>query len=403
MRKSIYLERYAWKDSLFPSYIAKSDLALIVVIPAYKEEHLLKALDSLNTCDKPNGGVLIIVLINEAETTSEDVIRINQKCQASVNKYDSKFDLLYSYQRLPIKKAGVGLARKIGMDEAVRIFEGQGKDGLILCFDADCTCDTNYLVEVEKQFASDKNRAGVVFYEHEFQGKNHEAIVNYELYLRYYIDAIRHSGFPFAHQTLGSCIITRSSIYQSEGGMSTRKAGEDFYFLNKVIPLGGFVEINRTTVYPSDRVSDRVPFGTGKAVEQLLNSNEPYEVYNPKSFIDLRNFFSQATAIWNDDPFDIPESIFSFFNGDITTELEKIKSQTTSLTSFTQRFFLWFDAFRILKFIHFSRDHYYPNVPISQALTWLFNILDLQPASTILEDQLVALRDYDRLGLNQVK
>lgn len=41
---------------------------------------------------------------------------------------------------------------------------------------------------------------------------------------------------------------------------------EDFYFLQKLIPLGNFGEINSTVVRPSPRVSDRVIFGTGASV-----------------------------------------------------------------------------------------------------------------------------------------
>lgn len=402
MRKSIYLERYAWKGSLFPDFIPDKDLELIVVIPVYKEHNLLQALASLNRCDKPTGNVLIIVLINESEIEHEETRKINQTCESELKDYNSRFELLYSYQQLPAKKAGVGLARKIGMDEAVRIFEGQNRDGVIVCFDADCICQKNYLIEIEKHFLNKKTKAGIVFYEHLLKGQNHTAILNYELYLRYYIDAIRYTGFPFGHQTLGSCIVVISSTYQAEGGMNTRKAGEDFYFLNKIIPLGGFVEINETTIYPSDRVSDRVPFGTGKAVQQLLDTSNTYEVYHPNSFEDLKQLFVKVRNFWDDDLQSIPVTVHSFFDGNFQIEIEKIKNQTTSLENFTQRFYLWFDAFRILKFVHFARDNFYPNIPLEGALQWLASV-QLIELPIAQEDQLNALRSYDRRNLDKVK
>ncbi len=398
MSRSIYLQRYAWKERLFPDYQPNPDLALIIVIPSFKESQLLAALDSLNQCEEPKGGVLVLVVVNEDEQAAQEVITANDKCLESLHKYSSRYELLFSHQRLPSKKAGVGLARKIGMDEAVKIFDCIGTDGIIVCFDADCLCEKNYLVEIERHYLNAKTKAGIVFYEHQLDGGNKEEIIQYETYLRYYIDALRYAGYPYAHQTLGSCITVRSSAYESHGGMNTRKAGEDFYFLNKVIPHGGFVEINTTTVYPSSRISDRVPFGTGKAVGELTNTELPYLVYNPKSFEDLKVFFSQAKLFWKSEPTEIPASVSEFLDGNADAEIGLIRNQTNSLSSFVKRFFHWFDAFKILKYIHFCRDHRYENIELKDAIIWLQkehpNI-----ASTNMEIQLGKLRSLDRKGL----
>lgn len=53
---------------------------------------------------------------------------------------------------MPAKKAGVGLARKIGMDEAAFRLNSINQDGVILCFDADSQCQPNYLKEIESHF-----------------------------------------------------------------------------------------------------------------------------------------------------------------------------------------------------------------------------------------------------------
>ena len=390
---SLYLERYAWKEALFPDYQPPDSLGMIVVIPAYKEVSIEQALKSLSNCLLPSSDVLIIVLINEGEDESAEISSINSDCMETVKVFNSPFQILYSYQKLPTKKAGVGLARKIGMDEAVRIFNKVDHDGIIVCFDADCTCETDYLVEIEKQFM-DGAEAGIVFYEHRLHGDNHQAILQYELYLRYYIDSIRYTGFPYAHQTLGSCIVVKSSTYQKHGGMNTRKAGEDFYFLNKVIPHCEFVEINSTTIRPSDRISNRVPFGTGKAVGELVNSTVPYLVYNPKTFEDLKVFFNQIEAMWNEEILEVPTSISTFFDGNTESSIRGVKSQTASFSSFKKRFFQWFDAFRILKFVHFSRDHFYENVELRHALGWLAN--KTIPLNGSVESQLILLRSFDR-------
>ncbi len=75
--------------------------------------------------------------------------------------------------------------------------------------------------------------------------------------------------------------------------MNRRKAGEDFYFLHKIIPLGEFREVNTTCVIPSSRESDRVPFGTGAAMRKYVASNESTLLtYAPECFYDLKMFFS---------------------------------------------------------------------------------------------------------------
>jgi len=284
--------------------------------------------------------------------------------------------------------------RKIGMDEAVRIFRKADHDGVIVCYDADCRCEENYLAEIEKTYQNHKVNAGVVFYEHQLNRENHEAILNYELYLRYYIDALRYAGFPYAHQTLGSCITVRCSHYEKVGGMNTRKAGEDFYFLNKTIPLGGFAEINTTTVRPSDRVSDRVPFGTGRAVQDILQSEDTYHVYHPNSFEDLKIFFSRMDWFSESSEWLIPKSIQDFLGIDWREQIVELKGKVSSEQNFEKRFFHWFDAFKILKYVHFCRDHYYQNVELREALDWLRqHTLHLtgSPGS-----QLIQLRYVDR-------
>ncbi|MEM0940910.1 MAG: glycosyltransferase [Bacteroidota bacterium] len=391
---SLYLERYAWKQELFPDFNPPHDLGTIIVLPAFKEPEIELALEALNQCLKPEKEVLILIIVNESKDASREVTKINQECLQIIRSFDAKFNILTSYLKLPEKKAGVGLARKIGMDEAVRMFRKADHDGIIICYDADSRCDENYLKEIEKTYQDHNVHAGIVFHEHQLNRENHDAILQYELYLRYYIDALRFSGFPHAYQTLGSCITIRCSQYEKVGGMNTRKAGEDFYFLNKIIPPGGFVEINSTTVRPSDRISDRVPFGTGKAVNDILHSEETYNVYHPNSFEDLKIFFDRMTWFTESDEWIIPKTVQAFLGMDWKEQILELKSNVASQESFEKRFFQWFDAFKVLKFVHFCRDNFYQNVELEEALNWLRqHTLHL---SGSLVSQLIQLRYFDR-------
>ncbi|MFK7953558.1 MAG: glycosyltransferase family 2 protein [Ekhidna sp.] len=391
---SLYLDRYAWSEELFPDYKAPNDLSTIVVIPCFKEPDIRGALDALNACERTEGEVIIIVLVNESENASKEVQESNEQSLKQIEAYQSKLSILVSYQKLPHKKAGVGLARKIGMDEAVRIFRKIGTDGAIVCYDADCRCDRNFLTSIEATYNDHSVNSGIVFYEHQLHGEHHREILEYELYLRYYIDAQRFTGFPYAHQTLGSCITVRTSMYEKVGGMNTRKAGEDFYFLNKTIPHGGFVEINSTTIRPSDRVSDRVPFGTGKAINDMLITSEEYSVYHPNTFEDLKIFFGKLDSFWTEDVWKIPLTVATFLGDDWKEQIQKVKDQVNSQEAFKKRFFHWFDAFKILKFVHFARDEFYPNVELTEALEWIRDMHFLLQGSN--ESMLVQMRYLDR-------
>src|SRR5207249_6387595 len=94
-----------------------------------------------------------------------------------------------------------------------------------------------------------------IYFEHPLEGpldaRVYDAISTYELHLRYYVQALRYAGFPYAYHTFGSCMTVRADAYMEQGGMNKRKAGEDFYFLQKIISLDGFSDLTETTVIPS--------------------------------------------------------------------------------------------------------------------------------------------------------
>jgi hypothetical protein len=155
----------------------------------------------------------------------------------------------------------------------------------------------------------------------------------------------------------------KASIYCKAGGMNKRKAGEDFYFLTKVFPYEKVIELNSAIVYPSARISTRVPFGTGRAQQNFLENNiNEFKSYSFQTFKDIKEFlcvnFYEKKFNYND----FPETIKRFFNeSDLENKLSEIKNNTTSQQQFTKRFFDWFDGFLLLKFVHFARDNFYLN------------------------------------------
>lgn len=398
------------------------DLDFIIVIPAFSEKHLGDTLKSLLNCENDNIRVEIFVIVNDRIDSSKETKEINKNTirdldRISKENSNDRIRLYYSYQGdLDKKHGGVGLARKMGMDEALRRAYSIQSFGMpILCLDADCTVSSNYLMQIHTHFKQNPDSPGAsIYFEHQL---DNEAIVYYELFLRYYINALRFAGYPFAYHTVGSSMAVRALEYAMEGGMNRRKAGEDFYFIHKIIPRGQFSEINACTVYPSARKSERVPFGTGKAMIEFEKNSEKYlNFYDFQIFVNLkkvltqidewyqcRNIQKSLELLYNA----LPEIFKSFIDlTEFLWQINEAKENSSSQKNFNKRIFQWLDAFTILKLIHFARDHYYPN---SNALDIANRLLITTGISkneiSNVSDLLSELRKMDRKGtlLNQMR
>ncbi len=409
------MTKYLLQRTLFEPIIQtqpSSKLNLIVVIPCYNEQNLLKSLDSLRNADLPKSHVEVIIVINNAIDCSQNIIKQNKITLNDALEYAEKYnsDSLRFYPIykgvLAKKHAGVGLARKIGMDEAAYRLEKIGNpNGVIVCFDADSQCDKNYLVEIEKHFDQNpKTPACSIHYEHPINGdafskEIYDAIIDYELHLRYYVHIQRWIGFPFAYQTIGSSMAVRCNAYQQQGGMNKRKAGEDFYFLHKFTHFSDFTELKTTKVIPSPRISNRVPFGTGKAVGEIINNEEELATYHPQSFLILKPFLEIVAQLYIKDlnQFKLNKVVIDFLNTvQFEQKLHEIRSNSASENSFVKRFFQWFDAFMMMKYVHYAREYGYPNISISEASSWLIDQLDCHTAITSKVEMLAYFRMLDQ-------
>ncbi len=389
-----------------------SDLFLSVVIPCYQESEILATLESLFNCAHPIHSTEIIVIINHSVDSSAEIKKFSKESFQELSDWIQKFSsdkikYFVMLEEFESKNSGVGLARKTGMDEAAHRFQSiDKKDGVIVCLDADCTVDKNYLVEIEKHFLQNRKAKGSsIYFEHPTTGNEspeiYSAITLYEFFLRYYINALRWSGHPFAFQTIGSSMAVRADVYLQQGGMNKRKAGEDFYFLNKIIELGNFTEINGTTVFPSPRVSTRVPFGTGKAVADFIDE-EAIWFYDFKVFEELKSFFEIVLASSTkqfETLISVPVSIKEFFaKENLQIEFDQIAENSSDELAYKKRFFRWFNLFRVLKFVHFFSDTFVPKTGNHEIARELFLHLKL-PFSRNLIDDLKTLRNYDRINV----
>ncbi len=385
-----------------------SNLGIVVVIPSYNEKDTGGAVNALlencNTyCD-----VEIIVVVNSKQDSQQSVINQNIETIKQINAISSvnknkkvKIHCIYE-PSMPPKHAGAGLARKIGMDEAVARFNAaENPDGIIVSFDADCRCSDDYLGKIECFFKNNpKTNSVSISFEHPLSTPNIDyatyiAIAQYELYLRYYIAAQKYCGFPFAYQTIGSAFAVRAKTYCAEGGMNKRQAGEDFYFLQKLITKGNHTNLTTAKVFPSPRVSDRVPFGTGAAIKKIYGT-ESLEVYNPTSFEIVKQLFDNRHELMQKHyPNNISPLLTCFLNqNNFETALQNIIENTTNTKTFDKRFFTWFDAFRLLKFLNFAHTQSIKKIPVEKAAAYIAEKIckTIIPQNTI--DLLLFYRKY---------
>lgn len=394
-------------------------LRYIIVIPAFCEPNLNTALDSLWECDRPAFDTEVIVVINSSENASDEIKQQNHNTRIKAAEWIEKhpdprliFHLIYC-DHFPAKDAGVGLARKTGMDEALYRFGLIGQpSGYILSFDADCRCDRNYLSAIEQALQIASPHGFNVYFEHpvcgsEFSERNYEGIMDYEIHLRYVNQFLRTCGFPFAFHTVGSCFGVRADIYAQQGGMNKKKAGEDFYFLHKIIPLGNFIDIGTTRVIPSPRASSRVPFGTGVAIGKFLRGSSRITTYHPQIFLSLRPLFGNLVQFYKASPQTIesiiaefPEVLKEFLKkNDVFQAIAEVNANCSSQHTFTIRFFRWFDAFRIVKYLNYASLNGYPGIPVCEAALELLTIKGSGLSETASGlDILEKLRALERKG-----
>lgn len=385
-----YLQKHASGQPLIDCDPAQN-LKCIVAIPAYNESGLEKCLDSLFRCTPLSFSAEVILLVNIPENCSQETERLNlesletaRSWMKSHHRDDLCFHAVYA-NNLPAKHFGAGLARKLVMDEAVRRFNRVGNPhGIILSLDADTTVQPNYIMAVEAHFRTNPGTSGCsIRFEHPKQGDEfpsavYKAIEKYEKHLHYYLQAIRYTGYPYAYHTIGSCFAVKASVYCSMGGMSKRQAGEDFYFIQKVAMGGNYSECNSTTVYPSPRPSNRVPFGTGPEVSRLIREpGQPYLTFAPELFQHLKAFYNNIPLLFDKaNSQNLPEKLHPLLNAfleknNFAEQLTEIRSNVSSPEMFRKRFLRKFNMFWILKYLHYAEDHGVKKVQVEKAASTL--------------------------------
>lgn len=373
-----FADRYLEKQDHRFCFIAPEEMpftSMIVVIPCFNEPELAITLISLFECSPPQSNIGILIVVNDADDSAAEVRQQNKATLLQIEtlkKTAPGWIKLYSIyvEKLPSKHAGAGWARKTGMDWAISHFNHfDHSNGTIVSLDADATVEKNYFQAIEEFFREFPNTVGATLYfEHPISNCIvPEAIIYYELYMRYYKHALDHCGFPHSMYTVGSCFAVKSGAYVAQGGMNRKKAGEDFYFLHKLIPLGEIGEVKTTTVFPSSRLSNRVPFGTGPSLQRYLNGNNDLELTYPlESFEIVKTFLKKIETLYStkaqiSSSFFTEHKVFQNFltDNDLIKAFVELKKNCSSPEVFTKRFFHLFNAFVILKWLNYAQQNGY--------------------------------------------
>lgn len=367
----------------------------IVVIPVISEfEYIKKLIISLqsNFLGKINK-TLVLFVVNNKKKDSDDIRNDNLKSinflkeLLNYNNPKLKFGFIDCSTKgceLPEKAAGAGLARKIGMDLALKYFNFENnKKKILISLDADCLVSKNYIQSIDQSFNKKNFSAAVINFEHQLPDDLDQrlAIINYEIFLRYYVLGLKFANSPFAFHTIGSAFAVDPEIYVRVGGMNKRRAGEDFYFLQKIAKIENLNKVVDATVFPSSRISWRVPFGTGPRIQRFLRKQQDeYLVYSPSSFIVLKEWLIvlnnlESELNISDKIKNIHTELYNFL---ISQNFEKnwnsILKNSKSKKQLKQNIINWMDGFRTLKLIHYLRDNAFPNENMFFSINQLFDL-----------------------------
>ena len=338
-----------------------------IVIPSYSEfEFLPDTLESINQ-NKPEllNQTLVLVVVNNANNSPQSIKDNNQLTIRKINRNNYQFphaviDAASSGLELPLKHAGVGLARKIGMDLVLPHL--LSSKSLIFCTDADTKVSPDYLSKVTQYFDSHNTSAAVIGFDH-LQSEDsaiNDAIGKYENFLKTTAEKMKNAGSPYGYVSMGSTIACTAEAYCAVGGMSRKKATEDFYFLQELTKYCGVHNIPETLVFPSPRPISRVYLGTGYRMEQIQKGFDITNLYySDDAYRYLSKWLQLGGHAWENSLNDLLKDIKSIHPNligflkieGIETIWSKIQNNAPSKSHFTEQFHRWFDGLKTIRFL----------------------------------------------------
>lgn len=373
-----------------------------VVIPALAEsERLFATLASL-AANPPDllARFLVVVVVNHREdapiTDKTDNLNSLERLSTVVQEFPvlnlAWVDAASSGLELPAKGGGVGMARKIGLDLALTKLATPPADPLLISLDADTLVRPDYLQAIVGHFAQPAVGGAIISFAHQAGNDPAEqaAIERYELFLRHYVLGLSMASSPYAFHTVGSAMACTAAAYVKAGGMNSRAAGEDFYFLQQLSRTSGVAQVRGTMVHPSPRPSHRVPFGTGRSISRTLaGDNGAVMFYRPECFRILGEWLSLATPEKGAGPVmaaaaAVSPQLADFLgNAGFSETWENLRRNHRDAKALRSAFHGWFDGLRTMKLVHHLSAGPFPRCEPAETLPALFSEAGLQPSTDV--------------------
>lgn len=345
---------------------------VVVVVPCYNElENLPFLLDSFLANDTSTfEKIASLFVINHPENAASEIKNSSRETVRLLTDFGSSsplpvaiIDMPGAGREVPVKFAGAGYPRKTGLDSAISLTDpARPGNSLLVSVDADCLVAPSYFTRLV-ELAQRGCKAAVLEYKHrEDDAENIEAIREYEACLRSYTDGLKYAGSPYAWHFIGSTMVSNVSTYVKAGGMNTRRAAEDFYFLENIAKVTKIESIEEVLVFPSNRVSDRVIFGTGKAMNDRKETGKAIKPYPPIVFERLKTFLS----VYHENYTSVEELIDSIRNSDEETfvflesckfsiAMRSIYKSSKSGAQISKQKDIWFDALKTMRLVSLFR------------------------------------------------
>lgn len=268
------------------------------------------------------------------------------------------------------KRQGVGWARKRLLDH---IMAATSHDDIIVSLDADTRIAENYLRRLADSFAMHPSWAAVaVPYYHRLSGDEtiDRPLLRYECYMRHYLIQLLRIANPYAFTAIGSAMAFTARAYSRSGGICPLQGGEDFYLMQKFVKTGtvGLTlegDADDIPVFPSGRVSHRVPFGTGPAVSlSLVEQAARYPFFAPEGFAAVAETFSRFTDLYGQDE-DTPMTRFLQHQLDTDDLWGPLRRNHTSIERFVHACIERVDGLRILQYLRSRPDGILPDSAVA--------------------------------------
>jgi hypothetical protein len=389
-----------------------SGFAGAVVIPSLAEVANLPATLLSLAANPPDllRDFLVMVVVNHRPDASPEDKADNRATLELLKAGDPRWtglnlawvDAASAGLELPSKGGGVGLARRIGMDLALNRLDTSSSDPLLICLDGDTLVHSDYLPAITRHFRHCRTGAAAIPYQHQRGGspRAERLIARYELFLRGYILGLELAGSPYAFHSVGSAMACRASAYCKIGGMNSRMAGEDFYFLQQLSRVAGVEQMQGTVVRPSPRPSHRVPFGTGRSVQRMEEGGEAELLfYRPECFRILTEWLRLVDSGSEYDGSTLQGAAVGI-SPDLAKYLElnrfvavwdRLRRNHPGRGPLLRAFHGWFDGLKTMKLVHHLSDGPYPRCEADQGLAELFARRGLEPVCGV-EARLELLR-----------